>query len=302
MPPQAQPAFNRGLAFVQAHARPLDRARMDHRLRRGSAAGVVEALAGFQNADGGFGHGLEPDLRTPASTAIATSAAFQALREAGVGEDEPMVRRALAWLEGAFDWDAGVWPIIGPEVDQAPHAFWWDWDEALAERWNGFRFNPSVELLAGLYAWRPAASPALIARAEAGLLEDLARGRRPTGAYDIKCALRLVRTPAAPAEVRARVEAALRETIAALAPDDEHAPPLELAPAPDEPLAELMAGRIDKAFEDLLAAQQADGGWRPFWNWSAVDAEAWAAAERDWRGILTRQALEALVAYGLAAA
>lgn len=296
----AQTAFDRGLAFLQAHARPLDRARMEHRLGRGPASAVVEALAAYQNPDGGFGHGLEPDLATPASTAIATSVAFQALREAGVGVEAPMVGKALAWLEGAFDEAAGVWPIIGPQVDLAPHAFWWDWDEGLAERWNGFRFNPSIELLGVLYACRSAASGAVIARAEAALLADLERGRRPTGAYDIKCGLRLLGVQAAPAAVKARVEAALRETIAALSRDDEHAPPLDLAPAPDAPLADLMSDRIESGFEALLAAQQPDGGWLPFWDWSAVDAGAWRAAERDWRGVLTRQALEALLAYGLA--
>lgn len=298
----AQAAFDRGQAFLQAHGRLLDRARMNHRLGRGSAAAVVEALAAYQNPDGGFGRGLEPDLATPASTAIATSVAFQALREAGVSADEPMVGKALAWLESAFDWETGVWPIIGPQVDQAPHAFWWDWDEGLAERWNDFRFNPSIELLGVLYAYRPAASEVVIARAEAALMEDLERGWRPTGAYDIKCGLRLLGVPTAPTAVKARVEAVLRETIAALSADDEHAPPLELAPSPDAPLAALIADRVDTAFDALLAGQDADGGWRPFWDWSAVDANAWAAAERDWRGILTRQALEALLAYGLAAA
>jgi len=297
---RAQDAFDHGRAFVEASGRPLERARLRRRLGQATAGAVVAALVPYQNSDGGFGHGLEPDLATPASSAIATSTAFQALREAGVGADEPMVRRGLAWLEGAFDWTGGVWPIIGPDVDLAPHAFWWDWSPDLAERWNGFRFNPSIELLGALYAWRPAASARLIERAEQALLEDLEAGRAPVGAYDIKCGLRLVRTEAAPAPVKAGVEAALRETIGRLDPDDEHAPALELAPAPGEPLAELMAGRIDAAFERLLSTQEADGSWRPFWDWSAVDAAAWAAAERDWRGVLTRQALEALLAYGLA--
>lgn len=297
-----QPAFDRGLVFVEASARPLDQARLYHRIGRGGAEAVVAALAAYQNPDGGFGHGLEPDLATPASSAIATSAAIQALCEAGADCDEPMVRKTLAWLEGAFDWERGVWPIIGPDVDLAPHAFWWAWSTDLAERWNGFRFNPSIELLGALYAWRPAASARLIERAEQALLADLDAGRAPTGAYDIKCALRLVRTEAAPAAVKARVEAALRETIAALDAGDEHAPALELAPAPDAPLADLMAGRIDAALEDLLATQDADGGWTPFWDWSAVDAAAWAAAKQAWRGVLARHALEALLAYGKATA
>jgi hypothetical protein len=148
-------AFQRGCAFVEAKARRLDVERLRHRLGDGSPATVIAALTPYQNADGGFGHGLEPDLRSPASSAIATSVAFQALREVRAGADMPMVRRALAWLEQAFDWADGVWPIIGPDVDLAPHAPWWTWSEDLAEQWNGFGFNPSIELLAVLYAIVP---------------------------------------------------------------------------------------------------------------------------------------------------
>ncbi|MDR3512348.1 MAG: hypothetical protein P4L73_11995 [Caulobacteraceae bacterium] len=293
----ARSAFERGCAYVEAKARPLDVALLRHRLGQGGTEAVVVALGPFQNADGGFGHGLEPDLSTPASSAIATSVAFQALRGAGAQADEPMVQRGLQWLEAAFDWDRGVWPIIGPDVDLAPHAFWWDWDEDLASRWNGFRFNPSVELLGVLYAYLPAAPERLIERAEQALLEDLAAGRRPEGAYDLKCALRLVRTAAAPGAIRGPIEALIRAAVAALDPDDTHAPALDLAPQPGEPLADLMADRIDAAFERLLAEQQPDGSWAPFWDWSAVDAQAWADAEGAWRGVLTRQAVEALHAY-----
>ena len=213
-----------------------------------------------------------------------------------------MVQRGLAWLETAFDWTRGVWPIIDRAVDLAPHAPWWAWDEYLAARWNGFRFNPGAELLGVLYAWREAAAPALVARAEQALISDLAAGAEPRGAYDIKCALRLIRTAATPVDVRAPLEVLALQAIAGLDPDDAHAPLLELAPAPGARLADLFAARVDAAFDHLLAEQAADGGWSPFWDWSAVDATAWRAAERDWRGVLTRQALEALLAYGRVAA
>lgn len=48
----------------------------------------------------------------------------------------------------------------------------------------------------------------------------------------------------------------------------------------------------------LIAAQADDGGWTPFWDWGFVDAKAWAKAKADWRGQLTREALEVLLAYG----
>ena len=291
-------AFARGCAYVEAQGRPLEIARLRHRLGRGPASAVVASLAPFQNLDGGFGHGLEPDIATPASTAIATSIGFQALLAAQIGDDEPMVRDALAWLEASFDGERGVWPIVGPQVDLAPHAFWWDSAGDLAGRWNGFRFNPSAELLGVLYAYRAAAAPGLIIRAEQALIDALANGRTLAGAYDIKAGLRLLRGAATPSRVKAAIEPPLRAAILALDADDAHAPVLELAPVPGEALTELVSPRVAAAFDQLLGEQQADGSWAPFWDWSAVDAAAWSEAERDWRAILTRQAVEVLAAYG----
>ena len=75
-------AVQRARAFVAQNGRPLDRAYLDHRLAAtaDSAARVVAELTKFQTVEGGFGRALEPDVRTPAPSAIATSIAFQYLR------------------------------------------------------------------------------------------------------------------------------------------------------------------------------------------------------------------------------
>jgi hypothetical protein len=56
--------------------------------------------------------------------------------------------------------------------------------------------------------------------------------------------------------------------------------------------------RIEPGLVALIGAQAEDGGWTPFWDWSFVDADAWDRARRAWRGWLTREALETLLAYG----
>ena len=63
----------------------------------GPAEPVATALAAYQNADGGFGHALEPDLRCPGSQPAATLYALEMLHEAGM-MDTDMARRARAWI------------------------------------------------------------------------------------------------------------------------------------------------------------------------------------------------------------
>ena len=55
--------FQAARQFVEDHARPVDKAWFAYHFEDGSAVAVLEELAAFQNADGGFGHGLEMDFR-----------------------------------------------------------------------------------------------------------------------------------------------------------------------------------------------------------------------------------------------
>jgi hypothetical protein len=290
--------FHKACAFVESEGRALDAALLRYDLGTGAAEAVLTALSAYQNPDGGFGHGLEPDMASPASSALATSVGLRLLRRIEASSGHPMVEAALAWLDRTFDWDAGVWPIITAAVDEAPHAPWWAWSKDLSESWNGFRFNPSAELLGYLYAWRPHASPTLLSAAEAQMRRTIAETELIEGAYDLKCAARLAETPGVPDDLRQPLTELVIRSAVAHDPDDEHFPALELAPTPKSLLAAPLADRIGSAAEALITTQRDDGGWLFFWDWSFVDQAAWTKAKRDWRGWLTREAVEALLAWG----
>jgi hypothetical protein len=285
-------------AFVRDQGRPLDAELLALTLGRGSVDAALAALVGFQNADGGFGHGLEPDITSPASSAIATSIGLRILTRLDTSARRPTVIAAIDWLTGALDREAGVWPIVGQDVELTPHAPWWSWSDDLAANWNGFRFNPTAEILAHLYRFRDLAPAALIECVEAGLRYALAETALVENAYDLKCAIRLAESDGLPPDLARTLEGLVRRSIAAHDPADEHASPFDAAPTPASPFADLVDGQIEPALTSLIAAQAEDGGWTPFWDWAFVDAKAWAKAKSDWRGQLTRDALEVLLAYG----
>ena len=293
----ANAAFHRACTFVEDKGRALDATLLRYDLGTGPAEAVQTALAAYQNPDGGFGHGLEPDMASPASSALATSVGLRLLRRIEASGGHPMVEAALAWLDRSFDPVAGVWPIITPAVDEAPHAPWWAWSKDLSENWNGFRFNPSAELLGYLYAWRPQASSRLLSAAEAQMRRTISATELIEGAYDLKCAARLAETPGVPDDLRQPLTELVVRSAIAHDPNDEHFPALELAPARKSLLSAPLADRIGPAADALIATQQDDGGWLFFWDWSFVDQAAWTKAKRDWRGWLTREAIEALKAW-----
>lgn len=287
-------------AFVREQARPLDAALLAMRVGRCSADAPLAELVGFQNGDGGFGHGLEPDLATPASSAIATSIGLRVLTQLETPARRPTVVAAIDWLSASLDREAGVWPIVGEDVALGPHAPWWNWSADLAAGWNGFRFNPTAEILAHLYRFRDLAPPEMLACVETGLRCTLADTEVIEGAYDLKCAIRLAESDGLPPDLARPLDGLVRRSIAAHDPDDPHASPFDAASKPQSPFADAVDGRIEPALTALIAAQAEDGGWpwNPDWDWSFVDKAAGVAAVKAWRGAVTCEALETLLAYG----
>ncbi len=133
-------------AFIYRNARPLDLARYWYHFEQGGAEKVLSILAYYQNTDGGFGHGLEPDFWNPGSTPIATWAAVKILRETQTFDQEhPLTAGVLRYLASGVYFNGGYWFNTVPENDDYPHAVWWrateDYDRRKSE-------NPTVSLAA----------------------------------------------------------------------------------------------------------------------------------------------------------
>ncbi len=101
------PDFDAAADFLAASARVLDR-RVFERLFSGGAAGPVrDAVAAYRNADGGFGHALEPDCRTAASQPAAVEMALRIMDLADAW-DERLVRDAIDWLAAIAPAEGGA--------------------------------------------------------------------------------------------------------------------------------------------------------------------------------------------------
>jgi hypothetical protein len=75
--------------------------------------------------------------------------------------------------------------------------------------------------------------------------------------------------------------------------------PLDVAPTPDAPFAKLLdRADLDRQLDWWIEMQDADGAWPLQWSWSQVDPDAWAQAERDWKGRIVVERLATLAAYG----
>jgi hypothetical protein len=283
------PDFNAAAAFVAAHARVIDRRRFQRLFENGPAAPVRDAVAAYRNDDGGFGHALEPDCRAPGSQPAAVAMALRIMNDTDAW-DEGLVRGACDWLSAVAPAEGGA-AFVEPTLAGWAHAPWW-----VPEEGHPASLIATGMIAGTLYA-RGVSHPWLDGAAEV-MWNRIAKTAEP-GAYEMFGVLGFLQH--VPDRDRAREvfgrvgPLILERNLVALdpeAPGERHGV-LEFAPEPDSLARALFDDTTVQAHLDHLArSQKDDGGWTFNWpSWSP-------AAELDWRGFLTVDALRVLRANG----
>jgi hypothetical protein len=295
-------AFAAGDLFLLNQARLLERRLFATCFRGQPAELVVNAMAGYQNADGGFGHALEPDTRCPASLPIYAEVAFQALAAAnamgssaaGLGTaGTDMVLRACDFLASTAAKSAagGGVPLAFPVIESFPRA----------AHWTEWTYQPGLNPTAGLvgllyqlgvdHPWRDAGT--------AYCWQKLAADGLPGDVHALSEVLIFLEH--VPDQERAAQHAAMLTAhlpgVAMLNLDPDATgyglTPLDLAPEAGSRWRSLFStSLIDAHLDRLLAGQQDDGGWPISWEPPSE------AAVCEWRGLVTLKALRTLTSYG----
>lgn len=282
-------SLSRARDFLDRNGRLLERRLFGFHFDRVEVVEVVSALAAYQNADGGFGWGLEPDKRTPASQPVDMQIALETLAEIGA-LGGPMAVRACDWLETVTMEEGGV-PFSLESANGWPHMPWWT-----VETPQPADINPTAAILGCLL--QAGVSHPWMARATAFCWREVETSQT-TKFHDLMPMIAFLEA----VRDRPRAERALERLGArivgqGLVEMDPNAggyvkKPLDWAPRPDSFCRRLFD---DAAIEAHLAAlagrQQDDGGW-PI-NWDALSP----GVELEWRGWMTVRALLTLKAYG----
>jgi hypothetical protein len=279
--------------FLAGSARVLDRRRFGLLFGDGGPTPVLAAVDGYRNADGGYGWGLEPDLRSRTSQPGGALHAFEVFADVG-----PVVsgraRELCDWLDGVTLPDGGL-PFALPVPDPAACAPFWASADAGTSSLQITAVVAAVAHRVAVFDPDVAGHPWL-ARATGyclGAVRDV--GPEPHALVLAFAAQFLdAATPVSPSA--AGLVDALRPHVPADGllhvgggADDEFMRPLDFAPFPGGPARSLFdPGVVEADLERLAAAQQPDGGW-------PVDFGSYSpAATLEWRGHRTVQALEVL--------
>jgi hypothetical protein len=290
--------FEKAAAFVQSQAREVDKRLFDFYFGGGTAVSVLNALASYQNEDGGFGHGIEPDFRLRASSPMATTVGLQYGTAVNAPTYQPLIQKAVGYLVSTYDWEHQYWPATYENVNDEPHAFWWHVDELTPPdetRWP----NPSAEIVGYLHRYSSLVPADLLNQAtihaEANLTSSpIISGKAPQK-YNVMCWERAAES--LPETLATAVTTAIRRTFAAYntiqADTFDELNILHLAHSPNTVLAQLAPDIIQQALDDEITNQADDGGWWPGWHWGQYE-DVWPIAKQEWAGKITVDTLYTL--------
>tara|TARA_R110002072_G_scaffold89232_10_gene200125 strand:- start:3453 stop:4472 length:1020 start_codon:yes stop_codon:yes gene_type:complete len=254
---------------------------------------VLAALSHYQNEDGGFGHGLEPDLRTKKSTVLATTVAMQ-IMESVEADHSAMADDAMQYLISHYQ--AGNWQAIHSEANDAPHAPWWRYEIPIDQ---GFVANPGAEVMRYLINRRAMATemPELIQRAINYIqTSDLEM-------HELLCFVRLYECLGLTKEHRLEILPYLLSNgfkLVNVEPRDweEYClTPLAVVTHKESVFAEFFSDTIEANFKFLVEQQQDDGCWKPNWSWAGEFPASWKKAETEIKAELTLKNLQQFAAF-----
>lgn len=110
---------------------------------------IIIELKKYQNKDGGFGNGLEPDVQMPNSSILATITAVKILdfiRNPELKKD--IIKDVVSYFESNYNYEDNRFYMVDENVDNYPHAIWWNFSELK----NNFPYgNPDPEVIGYLF-------------------------------------------------------------------------------------------------------------------------------------------------------
>ncbi|MEV0384221.1 hypothetical protein [Nonomuraea sp. NPDC050643] len=284
--------------FLAGHARVLDRRRHDLLMGEGDAAGVLAALDAYRNADGGYGWGLEADLRSPESQPGAALHAFEVFEEVAP-VTAPQAAALCDWLDSVTLPDGGL-PFSLPLTVSEATAPWWSGGDATSSSLQITAISAAVAHRVAVHDPAVAAHPWL-AKATRYCLDTIAGLEEAPHAYVLLFAVRFLDSvydtqPRAadllkrlgghiPADGRVRVEGGT---------ENEALRPLDFAPDPGRPVRDLFEPDVIAADLVRLAGEQRDDG-----GWTVDYARISPAGALEWRGAITVASLRILRANGV---
>ncbi|MCQ6557494.1 hypothetical protein [Paenibacillus mendelii] len=274
--------------FIWSNGRLLERRIFEYFFYGGSKSSVLDAMKAYQNEDGGFGHALEPDLRTPESQPLYVEFGLRTLYDAKI-QDADLAFKVCDYVSRHADLNQGIVTITASSGSYPR-----------AEHWN----NPQSELasfsrltsIVGLLQWQGIQHPWLEQAVDI-CLSDISSTRYKDShtLLNAFCLLESLPQTDDTQMIYTKLSDELYQAdfFCLEAPSRTYGlTPLDFSPASDSYCRRIFSDKIiQDHLEALESQQEEDGGWPILWE------PPGEMARLEWRVCRTLRSLITLASY-----
>ena len=286
-------------SYMNTEARPLERSIFNYYFNDSNSDDILDSLEAFQNSDGGFGQGIEPDFKLIHSSPMATSIGLRHLNVIDNNDRaQKMIARAVEYLETAFDSNRKGWYGVPRNVNEYPHALWWEFRDDICMTVIDYSWgNPTAELIGYLYTYKEYLNNLDIYSLIKYAITNLNERTEFKSEHEIYSYIRLYNV--LDKEFSSQIEDVLKLAVTQLVNTDEsewidYVPtPLKFIEMDSKNFFGIERKFIDQNLDYLIDRLEKNGKILTTWQWDKY-LEEWEISKIEWMGILTLGALLSL--------
>jgi len=289
--------------YLFKHCRKLEQVRFSCLFENLNQDSLLEQITTYQNNDGGFGHGLEPDLRTRYSSSLCTTVALQILNDMKAIKKHRIIKKAIVYLENTFNQKTQSWRIIPEKAQFDPHAPWWNQINN-EKKYTTYNLNPTSEIVSYFIYYNNQRYSEFIENSIKNIKNEISN-RKAIGMHDYLCLMRLYKNCNHHDDFKILLKDFLIKklyNVVELNTDkwDQYClQPLQIAESPKSEFYPILKKYIPLNLKYVIDSHNHDGSWAPAWSWGNYHKESWERAQEEWKGVLIYEHLKILKNYDL---
>ncbi|GAA0177142.1 hypothetical protein SH2C18_04220 [Clostridium sediminicola] len=295
--------FDKISEYMNEETRPLEKALFNFYFNNSQGKEILDTLEEFQNKDGGFGCGIEPDFKLVESSPMATSIGLRHLNLLDGNERaHVMIAKAIEYLENTFDRDRNGWFSVPREVNDYPHAPWWEFKDDINMTVIDYSWgNPTAEIIGYLYKYRQYINKLDIDSLLNFAIKSLNERIEFKSEHELFCYIHLYNI--LDKEFKSKLEQPIKTAVSQLININEpewknYVPtPLRFINFDSQNYFEIKEEYINQNLDYIINKLEEKGKLLPTWQWGTYQ-EHWEIAKKEWIGILTLEGLLSLLKFG----
>lgn len=286
--------------WIQVYARSYDKAKWNYLFNGGSKDDILLEMLKYQNKDGGFGNGFEPDIILPLSASIPSAEALFQTYEYNLDCKATWFTNLLNYFENSVQSIPKFWEDVPDKIMEYARPPWWNYSVCTKFSPNPCAVISSALLLYGTEKQKELGVVVAKKCFEFLISNDFCDDHSSYNIIKLIETLRSINSPLVTEDIIKHMKRRINENICFdKSKWNGYVPqPLDFADNPSSLWHEDVKQGIKENFQFWIDTINDEGIWIPNFSWG-IDSEISSQVTESWKGYIAVKRAKIFMNYGL---